>query len=525
MKPLAFDLRGAKKISGSKDSSTFSLKNGHKIEVAHSALPALQRKQLEKMPVHMYQAGPVGDDAPPEQSFQDKIDSIVNGSNAAANVAESASANTINASNANVNTAAANNFQDMAPQKGPEPASIVQDIPAPPEPAAKPASKASSDDYGVNFQSAFNQGQRGISEAEQVAKKNAEADIGLLQSDADARKQLNDNFGQNIAQIQDHQKKLMNDYANGHIDPKHYLSSMGTGQKIATAVGLLLGGFSGGFNHTGVNPAMQWLQSQQEKDIQAQQASMEQKKTLLGANQDLYKDAVLAQQATRLNMNDMLDHQIQLQAAKSGSAAARAAADQAHSQFTMQNAGILQTMAIRKTVMDASKGGGAGVTPLMLGNAGYMKPEEAQKEQAALDAYKANQQAGSQAFSTLAKLQTAGNRLANPVQSGQQIAVENAKLASIIQAANPSERLTPESAKLEIEPYMVELKDNAQTVQHKLDAFQQHLYLKYAGQVPVTSQYAPAAIPKYHSPAPAKPNMVIQNGVHYTLNPKTGSYE
>lgn len=51
MKPLAFDLRNAKKVHGDKNTSTFHLKNGHMITVAHAALPALQRKQLERMPM------------------------------------------------------------------------------------------------------------------------------------------------------------------------------------------------------------------------------------------------------------------------------------------------------------------------------------------------------------------------------------------------------------------------------------------------------------------------------------------
>lgn len=60
MKPLAFDLRGAKKTSGDKHSSTFHLKNGHMLTIAHAPLSALQRKQLEKMPVKMADGGDVG---------------------------------------------------------------------------------------------------------------------------------------------------------------------------------------------------------------------------------------------------------------------------------------------------------------------------------------------------------------------------------------------------------------------------------------------------------------------------------
>ena len=172
-----------------------------------------------------------------------------------------------------------------------------------------------------------------------------------------------------------------------------------------------LGGFTGGFNKTGVNPAAQWLQEQQNKDIEAQRSRMDQQKTLLGANQELYKDAILGEQATRLNMNDILDHQIQLQSAKSGSLQAQAVANKARSDLAFERGQILQSMGIRKTVLDATQNGGAGVTPLLLGHAGFMSPEEAQKEQSAVDSHKNSVALINQIYTRNAQLQTASQRL------------------------------------------------------------------------------------------------------------------
>src|ERR1700744_4364592 len=53
MKGLAFNLSNAKKVATDDKSSTFTLKNGHQLRIVHSALPALQRKQLEKIPLHL----------------------------------------------------------------------------------------------------------------------------------------------------------------------------------------------------------------------------------------------------------------------------------------------------------------------------------------------------------------------------------------------------------------------------------------------------------------------------------------
>lgn len=50
MKPMAFNLRDAKKVKTDGKTSTFKLGSGHEITILHKALPALQRKQIEKMP-------------------------------------------------------------------------------------------------------------------------------------------------------------------------------------------------------------------------------------------------------------------------------------------------------------------------------------------------------------------------------------------------------------------------------------------------------------------------------------------
>ena len=46
------NLSKMKKISSDGQSSVFQHPEGHTIRILHSALPALQRKQLEKLPVH-----------------------------------------------------------------------------------------------------------------------------------------------------------------------------------------------------------------------------------------------------------------------------------------------------------------------------------------------------------------------------------------------------------------------------------------------------------------------------------------
>ena len=54
---MTLNLSKVKKVSGDDKSTTFMHPDGHKMVIAHSGISALQRKQLEKMPVHEYAEG------------------------------------------------------------------------------------------------------------------------------------------------------------------------------------------------------------------------------------------------------------------------------------------------------------------------------------------------------------------------------------------------------------------------------------------------------------------------------------
>lgn len=499
---MNIDFRGAKRISKSKDSSSFELGNGHKVTVMHSLLSPWENKRLDAIPIYKDEGGDTEDTKTPPTPAptpQIGLNPFVGDQDKGAPFQPSDSTIGVN------------------PSAGGDEVNVNPDA----QPAAAPQSAASGT---VNLPAAYGQEKAGILQAEQVAKQNAAADYQNQAKDVAQRQTLQDQFSKNLNDITVQQKSLMADIQNGHLDPNQYFTNLGTGQKIADAVGLILGGFSSGV--TGKpNGALEWIKDQQDKNIAAQQDKLGRQKTLLEANQKLYGDTVVGEQATRVAMDDMLSHEIQLQTSKTGDLAAQARGNQLLGDLAFKRGNDLNSMAIRQTVIGAVRGGGgAGVSPLMLGQAGIMKPEDAQKEQSALNAWRANQAVGTQAYQQLAELQTAKSRISDPVQTGSRVAAVNARLASIIQAANPSERLTPESAELEIKPYLVNVTDNADTVQEKLNGFQQHLGLKYSSQLPVTAQYAPNSLPSIQT-KPSQPKQVYQNGHMYNLNPKTGKYE
>lgn len=72
------------------------------------------------------------------------------------------------------------------------------------------------------------------------------------------------------------------DIDDGKINPNHLYESMSTPGKIVNAIGLILGGIGGGLTHQ-ENPALKFLQSQIDRDIQAQRANLGKKENLLSA--------------------------------------------------------------------------------------------------------------------------------------------------------------------------------------------------------------------------------------------------
>ncbi len=597
-----------KKIAGDSKSSTFAHPSGHKMVIAHDAVSALQRKQLESLPIHhLADGGPVTPTAPksssdthqapggwgepnsPGERLTKWVQGLAGGhakggminrmadggsvkkddvpepnkQNAAA-MQKGATSGGPSAGEAWSNLKSGLGLADggnvgedipydkLIPQeaaenapygtspipeaKGPMVASngpVTPDqvaqmpggpgVTQPDEPAAgsnspeSPPPTVQSDGSLMpasgNFAEAYQQGQTAISEQQKINETKAKADADVQSQDLLNRQSLNQGVQQNLKDFSAHQQQFLNDYAADHIDPKHYVENMGAVNKIATGIGLFLGGFSTAFTH-GSNPAMDFLNKQIDRDIEAQQSRMDKEKTVLGANQQLFNDKMLASNQTRVNMNDIYDHKIQLAATKLGTPQAKAMADQAHAQFAIQNNGLLQQNAIRSAVMQHMQNGGGGLSATDLAAAGYIPQQDAIKEQQSIDSQKKALSSAGEIFRKYDKEQTAGN-LINP-QSYARANDLNAQLTNLIMESDASKRLTPESAALEVKPFWVNTTDDETTRNDKLAGIG-NLIRQHAAPTPYMSRYAPKSLPQYDQSVQS----VSMEGKTAT-NPKTG---
>lgn len=544
MKPLALNLSKMKKIAGDQKSSTFLHPSGHKMVIAHAGVSALQRKQLEKMPVHAFaEGGPTSQPGPAQNITPDNIgdgyyrapDGATEPNRAPASFASDiggairqgvsdaagafhdvfapAASATVQAGKDFVQGLAGSdaNAKEPAKKEDRAPQSTAQQE-ASSSPIASAQSGAIPLPATTDFPAAYKQGQQAITEQQKIDAAKAKANLDIQTQDLAQHQDLNQQFQDHLKDFNTHQQQFMQDYMNNHIDPKHYVENMSTGSKIATAIGMLLGGASSSV--TGHNPAAEILQKQIDRDIAGQQARQDQQKTIIGANQALYHDNVMAMNQTRINMNDIYDRQIQVAANKLGTPQAKANADAAHAKFAMENAALLQQNAMRATVMGHLQQGGTGLNAIDLSNAGIIPKEEAVKEQASIDAQKTAIAKTQELYKALNKEQTAGNLL-NP-QSSRRVDAMNAELVNAVMNASASKRLTRESVEAEISPLKIKTTDDDKTRGSKLQGVL-NIIQRHADPTPYMSHYAPGSLPQYASTS--EPQYKIVGGVKYMRGP------
>lgn len=367
---------------------------------------------------------------------------------------------------------------------------------------------------GENISGAYEQGLAGLREEQGVQTALAAQAANREQQWAIDNKALNDQGNKSLADIQKAHDDFNRDFMNNKIDPRAYVENMSTGQKVATAIGMLFGGI--GSARTGApNYAVDFLNKQIERNIAAQQSRMDQQKTLLGANEELYKDKTNALTATRINMTDAMMHQAQLAAAQQGTPTADAIYKQKAADWTFQRSQLMNQMAMRDAVLKAAANGNSAITAQHLVAAGIMNPEQAAKEQGAVNGAKQKVAQANNLFDQLEKEQTPLNVL-NP-QSYMRVHQIAAQMVPLVQDEDPSKRLTEQSYQKEIEPFIWNTLSGKQTRQEGRQGVLNLIKTATTGKAPTIEQYAPGSLPNYNAPGAQAPQQAQQYKVGQIL--------
>ncbi len=189
----------------------------------------------------------------------------------------------------------------------------------------------------------------------------AEGAAARSQADAAAMAQANEqkvinHFTNQYNTLDQERKAFQEDIKNAHINPQHYLQNQDTGQKIATAIGLVLGGMGSGITGT-ANPALEFLNKQIDRDIAAQQQELGKKESLLSANMRQFGNLRDATEMTRIMQSDIIANEFRKRAAMSSDPIAKARAMQAAGQLEQSVAPAFLTLTMRQSLAGAGKSG------------------------------------------------------------------------------------------------------------------------------------------------------------------------
>lgn len=312
----------------------------------------------------------------------------------------------------------------------PVPPGAQPDVPPPPPGVPQPPAVAGQggaggqDIFGNEAMSkAYSQGV-GEQKAGIMGEAKAQAALGAAQANMlgkqiSQQQQIANNYQKHYDELDTERKNALQDLQNQHIDPSHYLNSMGTGQKIRTAIGLILGGIGGAMTH-GQNPALSMLQRQIDNDIEAQKAEMNKKANLLSANMRQFGNLRDATDMTRVMQSDIVSNQLKQAAAQAQDPIAKSRALQAAGALDMQTAPIMSQIAMRRSLLSGMEQGQVdpsmvirAVVPPGQQDAANKQLQEAQNVIRARDNLLGS-------FDKLTQVNTVGNRIFSPLQTSKQ---------------------------------------------------------------------------------------------------------
>lgn len=291
------DFKNWEKVGEDKQTTTLKHKSGHIMTLAHKKLPKLQQEHLKRL--KFAEGGEAekdsSSDAPP-------------------------------AANITINSGAPAAPQSM---QSAQPAQVNVPQAPKPQPVLLPDGSMSAPGVAQNAQA-------GMGLAEKVAEEKGKADATYQQQFLNEQQRVAAEDSKNITDLKGHTDDFANYMKANPINPNAYLESKSAGGRMATGLGLLLGGGAGGLGG-GPNMALDFLNKQIDRNIAAQQARSDQQKTVWGAYQNLYGDQNISTNLAKVSMNNMLVHQAEMTAAQLGTPTAQANLLQLKAQKAQEN--------------------------------------------------------------------------------------------------------------------------------------------------------------------------------------------
>lgn len=326
MKAFNFDLSKFKKTAMDKQWTTLIDANGHKVMILHSKLPPMMQEQLKRLKLS---------DGGKIQKLSDGIpDGELQVEPANANDADQPDQSQTSPDQSHTTIVNVNPGAGQPAQTSPQQTTPNGLGPVPPN------TQLLSPDQTLNAPAAVGLQQQAGREQQAIDTAKGAQAADIERGYAGQRQALAQRDAQNIQDLKSH-TDAFHDYAAANpINANHWAESQSTGQKIADAFGLLAGGFHAG--RTGQNnPALDFINTQINRDVDSQKAKNEQQKTVWGAYQSLYGDQNIANNLAKASQNDIYTHRFNMLAAQMATPQAKQAADAFAAQKAIENNQLL----------------------------------------------------------------------------------------------------------------------------------------------------------------------------------------
>ena len=151
---------------------------------------------------------------------------------------------------------------------------------------------------------------------------------------------------------------LQNKMADGTIDPNRYWKNAGWGGLVGAALSVAHSGFSAGIMGQAGNPAIDIINKEIERDIEAQKAEIDKTKNLLSLNLDKRKNLTDAIRETRSMLWSSVEHKAKIAVAQAGTLEAKAKAQNSLALIKEKQRQILDERAAKEA--EKAFFGGAG---------------------------------------------------------------------------------------------------------------------------------------------------------------------
>lgn len=228
--------------------------------------------------------------------------------------------------------------------------------------------------------------QKSLGQMEQGQKAEATAIGAQGKQEAQAARQqqasdqsLMDHYNAKSQEIDSERMAVYNDLKAGHIEPNHYLQSMSGFGQAMTAIGLALGGYGAGING-GPNTAMEFLNKQIDRDVEAQKAEMGKKNNLLSHLQQQFGNLRDATTMAKAIQRDLYSAKMEEAAAASKDPIAQSRAQQTIGEWHMKYEPEIQKMKMNQALLSGAKNG--QVSPEILVQHSPLVPEHQRPEMA-----------------------------------------------------------------------------------------------------------------------------------------------